>query len=201
MERSQPARPPGPLTIEIPHGALVVLVGPSGAGKSTFARRHFRPTEILSSDAFRAMVADDEADQRSSRAAFEVLHHVALERLAARRVTVVDATNVRPAARKALLALAAATHRPAVAVVFDLPIDEYHARNGRRADRLVDAAVIDRQAVEFRRAADPARLTAEGFAAVHVLRGAEAIDLARIVRLPAPEPPSRARRRARDQGA
>ena len=44
------------MTIKIPKLSLVVLVGPSGSGKSTFARRYFRLTEILSSDACRGMV-------------------------------------------------------------------------------------------------------------------------------------------------
>ena len=73
------------MQLTIPESALVVLIGPSGAGKSTFARHHFRPTEVLSSDACRALVADDEADQAATPAAFEVLHCIAAKRLAAGR--------------------------------------------------------------------------------------------------------------------
>ena len=62
------------MKLSIPELSLVVLVGPSGAGKSTFARRHFRPTEILSSDFFRGLVSDDEGNQAASRDAFDVLH-------------------------------------------------------------------------------------------------------------------------------
>jgi len=47
-------------TIEIPELALVALIGASGSGKSTLARRHFLPTEVLSSDFFRGLVSDDE---------------------------------------------------------------------------------------------------------------------------------------------
>lgn len=87
----------------IPGLSLVVLVGPSGSGKSTFARRHFRPTEVLSSDACRGMVSDDENDQAVTKDAFEVLRFVAGKRLALGRLTVVDATNVQPEARKPLV--------------------------------------------------------------------------------------------------
>ena len=48
--------------LTIPELSLVVLVGPSGAGKSTFARTHFRPTEVVSSDRCRGLVSDDEND-------------------------------------------------------------------------------------------------------------------------------------------
>src|SRR5919198_4259861 len=91
--------------LTIPEFALVVLIGPSGAGKSTFAQRHFRPTEVLSSDACRALVADSETAQAATPEAFEVLHFIAAKRLAAGRLTVIDATNVQPEARRPLIAL------------------------------------------------------------------------------------------------
>ena len=40
--------------LDIPDLSLVVLVGVSGSGKSTFAARHFKPTQVLSSDFCRA---------------------------------------------------------------------------------------------------------------------------------------------------
>ena len=48
------------MKIGIPEFCLVALIGPSGSGKSTFARRHFKPTEVISSDACRGLVEDDE---------------------------------------------------------------------------------------------------------------------------------------------
>src|ERR1700723_3305571 len=98
------------MKLTIPELCLVVLIGPSGSGKSTFARKHFRPTEILSSDYFRALVADSENAQDASRDAFETLHFVAGKRMARRRLTVIDATNVQVEARKPLAELARQYH-------------------------------------------------------------------------------------------
>ena len=109
------------MRIELPHPALVLLVGPTSSGKSTFAAAHFRPTEIVSSDRCRAPVCDDENDQSATDAAFEVLHLLVDKRLEGKRLTVVDATNVRRQARGALLALARHHSLPAVAIVLDLP--------------------------------------------------------------------------------
>ncbi|MCX6062902.1 MAG: ATP-binding protein, partial [Caldiserica bacterium] len=102
-------------------GTLIVLIGPSGSGKSTFGQQHFKPTQIVSSDTCRAMVADDEADQAATAAAFAVLHSIVEQRLRAGRLTVVDATNVQAKARQPLLDVASRYHRPCMAVLFELP--------------------------------------------------------------------------------
>src|SRR5262245_60166472 len=116
--------------------SLVVLIGAAGAGKSTFAARHFVPSEILSSDAFRRIVAGDEANQAGTKAAFAVLHDALRRRLAMGRTAVVDATNIEPAARRALLARAAVAGIPATAVVLDLPAATVIARNAARPARV-----------------------------------------------------------------
>lgn len=168
----------------VPGHALILLIGPPGSGKSTFAARHFGPTEILSSDAFRAMVADDEDDQRATPAAFDLLHRAAGHRLTRARLTVIDATNLRPADRRALLGLARAWNRPAVALVFAVPEAVAQERNRGRPERMVDAAVVARGASLARAIGDrPAPLLDEGFAAVHVLRDPVAIDRLRIARV------------------
>src|SRR5437764_1759283 len=123
------------MKISVPNLSLVVLVGPSGSGKSTFARKHFRPTEVLSSDACRAMISDDENDQAVTKDAFEVLRFVAGKRLALGWLTVIDATNVQPEARKPLVELARQYHVLPVAVVLDLPERLCHDRNAGRPDR------------------------------------------------------------------
>jgi protein phosphatase len=103
------------MKINLPDLSLVVLVGTTGSGKSTFARAHFKPTEIMSSDYFRGLVSDDENDQSATGDAFETLHFVAGKRLAAGRLTVIDATNVQQDARKPLVALARKYHALPVA--------------------------------------------------------------------------------------
>lgn len=174
---------PPDFVLGIPARALVLLIGPSGAGKSTFAARHFRPTEILSSDAFRALVADDESDLRATPAAFEILRRVLTYRLRGGRLSVVDATNVTAADRRSMLELARRARRPAVAVVFDLPEELCQERNRRRRGRVVDAAVVHRQAEHLARSlADPDGLRAQGFADVHRLASPELIERLRVVR-------------------
>jgi len=161
-------------TIGLPDPSLVLLIGVTGAGKSTFAARHFRPTQVLSSDAFRALVADDEADQGATADAFELLHRTVDRRLARRRLTVVDATNLLPSARRPLLDVARRYTVPAVAIVFDLPPQVTAARNATRASRIVPDAVHQRQVRALRRCLP--ELPAEGFAAIWLLRTPEAID-------------------------
>src|SRR6476619_6682399 len=109
------------MKITIPDMSLVVLIGCSGSGKSTFSRAHFKPTEVISSDFCRGLVADDENDQAATPDAFEVLHFIAGKRLAAGRLTVIDATNVQPDARRQLITLAREHDVLPVAIVLDVP--------------------------------------------------------------------------------
>ena len=159
---------------DVAPGTLVVLVGPSGAGKSTFAKEHFKPTEIVSSDACRAMVADDDADQAATTAAFAVLHSIVEQRLRAGRTTVVDATNVQAKARRPLLALAARYHRPSMAILFDVPAQVCKERNRQRQERIVSDYVVDRQCAQAPVSSD--ELRREGFDPVIILHSQEAPD-------------------------
>lgn len=170
--------------LEIPDPSLVVLIGAAGAGKSTFAARHFRANEVLSSDAYRRMLTGDEADQRASGLAFRRLHEELGRRLAAGRLTVVDATNVTPHARKVLLGRARDARLPAVAIVIDPPETIVHAQNVGRSARIVPPDVVDRHLAGLRVTVDPGRLQAEGFVAIHHLDGSVAPDDVRVVRRP-----------------
>jgi polynucleotide kinase-phosphatase len=154
--------------LSIPELSLVVLVGVSGSGKSTFARAHFKPTEVISSDYCRGLVADDENDQAATPDAFDVLHYIAGKRLAAGRLTVIDATSVQPEARKPLVGLAREHDVLPVAIVLDLPVSVCEARNARRPDRDFGAHVIRRQHAALRNSVK--NLRREGFRAVHILR-------------------------------
>jgi predicted kinase len=122
--------------------ALVLLVGPSGGGKSTWAAARFPARAVLSSDAFRELVAGDAADQGASGDAFRILHAVARSRLRRGLLTVIDATNLTPAARRPLVREGRRFGRQCVAVVFDPPVDEALARNARRPGRLVPEDVV-----------------------------------------------------------
>ena len=166
--------------LRIPELSLVVLVGVSGSGKTTFARQHFGPFEVISSDFCRGLVADDENDQAASADAFDVLQYIAGKRLAAGRLTVVDATNVQPAARKQFVDLARAHDVLPVAIVLDLPVRVCIDRNQARADRNFGSHVINRQRDQLRRGLRG--LEKEGFRRVHILRSSEEIDSVEVVR-------------------
>ena len=166
--------------LPVPADSLVLLVGVAASGKSTFARRHFAATEVVSSDALRAMIADDSSAQGATDDAFDLLHRLLAMRLLRGRLTVVDATNVEEWARGELIRVARRHRRPAVAVVLDLPLDVAIERNADRAAPRPPAAALRRQHRWLRESLPT--LADEGFAAVHHLRSAEEIDGAQIER-------------------
>jgi polynucleotide kinase-phosphatase len=169
------------MNIKLPELSLVVLVGTTGSGKSTFARTHFKPTEIMSSDFFRGLVSDDENDQSATGDAFDTLHYVAGKRLAAARLTVVDATNVQQDARKPLVALARKYHVLPVAIVLDIPERICEDRNRERPERQFGPHVLRRQRLDLKRSIKG--LGREGFRHVWVLKP-EDVDGVEITREP-----------------
>jgi predicted kinase len=164
--------------LRIPEASLVLLIGAAGSGKSTFARKHFKNTEIVSSDALRAVVSDDEGDQSASGDAFELLRLIAAMRLRRGRLTVIDATNVQAAARKSILSLAEQNSAPAIAIVFNLPMAICLARNLARPHRLVSPEVIEKQVTDLMGSLP--RLKLEGFRNVYVMDNAEDIESAQL---------------------
>lgn len=170
------------MELRIPKLSLVVLIGVSGSGKSSFAKTHFLPTEVLSSDFCRALVADSECDQAASKDAFDVLHYIARKRLAAGRLTVVDATNVQREARLPLIQLAREFHVIPVAIVLDLPERLCTERNRHRPDRDFGPHVVHRQRADLRRSIRG--LEKEGFRHIFVLESADEIAEVTITRVP-----------------
>lgn len=170
------------MTLTIPELCLVVLIGASGSGKSTFAHRHFLPTEVLSSDYFRALVSDDENDQGATTDAFDALRFVAGKRLANAKLTVVDATNVQVEARRPLVELARQHDVLPVAIVLDLPERLCLERNVGRPERNFGPHVVRRQHLQLRRSLRGLR--GEGFRYVHVLSSLQQVEEAVIERQP-----------------
>ena len=170
------------MTLDLPDPCLVVLIGPAGSGKSTLAGRLLRPTEVVSSDACRAAVADDPRARDADADAFALVHRIVAARLRRGLTVAVDATNVHRRSRRTLLALARAHGRPATAVVLDLPLELCVERDLFRGDAAVGADVVRTQRRLLERTL--AGLDTEGFAQVVTLRTSAEVDAFRIVRTP-----------------
>jgi protein phosphatase len=168
----------------LPDPSLVVLIGAAGSGKSTLAARLFAPEEVLSSDALRAAVSGDEANQAASAVAFRILHRMLDRRLAGGQLTVVDATNTKADHRRPLVSRAKAAGVPATAIVLDLPPAHVHAQNAGRHARVVDRGVVDRHLAAIRRTLDTGQLVTEGFDHVVILRSADDIAGFEVERRP-----------------
>ncbi len=172
-----PGAPGGPL-IRLPPGALVVLVGPAGSGKSTWAARHFQPTQIVSSDACRGIIADDESDQTASRDAFRLLYFILGERLRRGLLTVVDSTALQPSIRAELLKIARQHGSPTVAIVFALSQEVNQQWNASRTRRVpADALERHRKNLDL----SLRLLPTESFNTIYMLSSPEDIASARVI--------------------
>ncbi len=167
-------------TIEIPEFCLVALVGGTSSGKSSFALKHFKPTEVLSSDFFRGMVCDDENSQNVSGEAFDLLYYAANKRLNNRKLTVIDATNIQQSARKKVIDLAREQNVHAAAIVLNLPEEIMLERNQARHDRNFPERVIHQHCREVKRSIKG--LKREGFRFVYVINSLEQLENTEIVR-------------------
>ncbi|PRH78602.1 polynucleotide kinase-phosphatase [Streptomyces solincola] len=177
---TDPGTTPAGRRLPVTDLSLVVLIGATGSGKSTFARRHFKPTQIVSSDACRGLVADDENDQSASAEAFDLLHTIVGKRLAAGRLTVVDATSVQQESRRQLVRIAREHDVLPVAIVLDMPEALCAERNAARPDRAhLPRHVIQRHRRELHRSLRG--LEREGFRKVHVLRDPAEAESAEVV--------------------
>lgn len=168
------------MEIRIPEVSLMALIGPSGSGKSTFARTHFLPTEVISSDFCRGLVSDDENDQASTKDAFDLLYFIARKRLESGRLTVIDATNVQQEDRRKLVNLVREHDYLATAIVFDLPEALCHERNAVRPNRDFGRHVVGRQRRAMKRSLR--KLKREGFRHVYTFTSEEAVADASVAR-------------------
>ena len=168
------------MRIELPEFSLVILVGASGSGKSTFASQHFLPTEVVSSDACRKMIVDDENALDINDEAFDLLHTIVSKRLKAKRLTVIDATNVQPQARRSLLMLARRYHCLPVLVVFNVHEKICQERNQERSDRTLPKHVIRNHCRQLK--SSLRKLKREGFRYIHKLESVEVIENVEIAR-------------------
>jgi protein phosphatase len=168
------------MKITLPELCVVALVGVSGSGKSTFSSRHFLDTEVVSSDFCRKLVSDNENDQSATNAAFGLVHTIVAKRLELGRLTVIDATSVRPEDRKPLVQLAKDHHVFAYAIVLDVPSEVCQERNAARPDRNFGDHVIRNQRAALRRSVN--NLHREGFKKVFVLKGVDEIERATVQR-------------------
>jgi protein phosphatase len=170
------------VSLTIPERGLVLLIGAAGSGKSTFARKHFKSTEIVSSDALRATVSDDEGDQSASADAFQLMRLITAIRLRRGKLTVIDATNVHRTARRSLLALAAQNMAPTAAIVLNLPLATCLDRNRSRPARPVSPEVVEKQMADLLDSLPG--LAREGFKYVYVMDNTADIDSAQVLREP-----------------
>lgn len=162
------------MEIKVPELSLVVLIGVSGSGKSSFAKKHFKRTEILSSDECRALVSDDENSQSATNDAFDVLYYIAGKRLKSGLLTVIDATNVQEESRKGLIELGRTYHCLPVAIVLDLPVKVCEERNQSRPDRNFGGHVIRQQNQQLKKSIRG--LKDEGFRQIYILKSIEEVD-------------------------
>ncbi|MBW3605877.1 MAG: LLM class flavin-dependent oxidoreductase [Actinobacteria bacterium] len=147
--------------VRLPTRGLVVLVGPSGAGKSRWAAAQFRASQVVSSDALRALVGDGPHDQRAGTA---VLDDVVDRRLGRGLLTVIDSLALDADRRRRYVELARRHGVACHAVAFDVPAAVCRERN-RRRDRPVPSKVLSAQLGAWAQARE--HLADEGFATVH----------------------------------
>lgn len=115
---------------------VVLLLGAPGAGKSTLAatlvHRMGNHVAVLSYAAHRAEVGNGPADVAADPTAGALLQSRLADRCAAALTTIVDGTHHLARTRDALLRIAAAAGRPAIAAVLSTPLTVSIARQQDR---------------------------------------------------------------------
>ena len=152
------------MDLRLPVPCVVVLVGPALSGKTTWAHEHFAPNEVISSDALRAMVGIDEADQAAGTPAFEILEQIVRERVKRSLTTVIDTTGLSREDRTRWIGLAHDSGLPVYAVLFETSEETCLERNKTRT-RSIPKNVLQRQFRRFRAAVD--EVPKEGFDGIY----------------------------------
>lgn len=167
----------GTMHIPINKNSVILLMGCSGSGKSTFTKRHFEPTEVVSSDACRALVCDDEGNQSSTTLAFQILHMISEARLKFKRLVVVDATNVKDKSRRPIVEMAKKNKVPCIAVVLYEDLGTCIRRNSLRNRKVPEAVILD----QYDSLKESIRkMDGEGFDEVYILYPGE-IEMVRFM--------------------
>lgn len=128
--------------IRLPTRSLVVLCGPAGSGKSTFASQHFKQTQVVSSDACRALICDSESNRKINRDTFDLFHFIIQKRLKLDRLTVADSTALYAFARQPLLELARAAGYHACLIVFNVSLEVCQKQDQQRPRQVGAEAVF-----------------------------------------------------------
>jgi predicted kinase len=131
----------------LPPGALVLLVGPPAAGKSTLAAAliaagEVEPDDVLSTDTYREVLTGDALDLTSDRKVWVQVRARLVEKMAAGRTTVVDATNLFARRRARHIRVAREYGRPVVAIRFEVSAADLLERNEQRERVLADNVVV-----------------------------------------------------------
>lgn len=167
--------------LEIPGPAVVLLIGAAGSGKSTFAGRWFPAPAIISSDGLRAAITGNVEDQTSNAQVFAALHRALDRRLASGLGSVIDATNLTAAGRRAILDRASRWALPAYAIVFALPADLVQRRNADRSGRQVPRGAVERHLAAVDTLLERRSLEQEGYERIVVLRDPGGVDASEVV--------------------
>jgi F420-dependent oxidoreductase-like protein len=152
------------MELKLPAPCLIVLVGPSGSGKTTWANEHFALSEVVTSDALRAMVGAGEDDQTASKPAFDLLERIVDERLRRGLTTVIDTLGYDTVSRRRWIDKAHDAGVPAHAVLFPTLQEVCEQRNAAR-ERPIPKTVLKRQMSRFRTVRS--EIGADGFDGVH----------------------------------
>lgn len=152
------------MELKLPAPCVVVLIGPSGSGKTTWARSHFAPNEVVSSDALRAMVGIDEGDMAASTVAFELLERIVAERVGRKLTTVIDTTGLDPDQRRAWVEMAHEAELPVYAILFETAFESVDPIN-RTKIHPVPKNVLRKQFSRFAKAMTS--VPDEGFDGIH----------------------------------